>query len=1050
MFKKNYTDILRNLINALDYEIEAVKSAPQSQPFKITDGVCKEALSKTYFFRNPSSLEFRQDEQVTIAINKESYEGQIKDCNETSLFVAINTENANKIPKKIKIAYIKSDSSFLLISLRDIYQNIEKKLLENKDENKSIESIVPNFDINKALKVIGQAVNNAKNNEGKNKKKEKKDIKESKFINFLNQNGFVEKFPRRNKKRTEEIENKHKKTLLEKERLKEYLRKNLSPEIELKLNEEQKEFIDFSIKENLVYLWGPPGTGKSYTIAALTKLFFQEKKKILIVSNTNNAVDLLLKTFCEFVHDSERFKKGYIVKDGEIFNEELEDKFGEYVNKDKIEEKIRKSFLYKLDPLFTKERDLVKNLDDLRSDIIEKENVYTQIKIQLRPFFANRFECYDPLFFEELRLKENAIQKQLSSKNFQINKIKKEQDQNFIKINDIKKSIEKAVNDWKSNISVTATTAYASVLKHRDDEKNFYDIVIIDEASMVPLPYIFFFSGLSKDKVIVAGDFLQIAPIISTKKINKKIYKFVYEWFEKDIFRKAKIVRSLNNKKEFYNLQKFKIQYRMQDKICSVINNFYGNRLETSPDITKEEESIVFVDTSTLKPSCEKKNIHSHSKFNYLHALAIVNYIEFLKRSDNGKIENNSYLGVITPYNAQVKLIEGLLKDRGIETVKVGTINKFQGDERDIIIFDTIESPEGFNNKNSVFIDPFKTNKFNVAISRAKNKIIVFANHSWFEKNVINAKNIRGEYELGIQVRRAYDELYMKSIKKNISDFFLTSRNSSPKMHPTSITKDDISLKIYYERELDVLRKRLKKTEKEQKEIEKSKKSEKTDKKQEEIVNLEINSANLERQNKLLRQQIEFFENDYENKKNRELDWEYLFGKENIVSKLKEDIEAAKESILIYAAFYTKNMVDYWTPILEKKIKEGVKVKCFARKPSWRSTEKYINIKKLMDIGVIVDFEEGQHIKDIHIDFKILYTGSANILSITEKSVENFRRITNKSNIKQKMLLPYSSRKSPEMLLSKQNRPCDKCKGDTYLSYKRQLICMNPNYKCKQ
>ena len=120
----------------------------------------------------------------------------------------------------------------------------------------------------------------------------------------------------------------------------------------------------------------------------------------------------------------------------------------------------------------------------------------------------------------------------------------------------------------------------------------------------------------------------------------------------------------------------------------------------------------------------------------------------------------------------------------------------------------------------------------------------------------------------------------------------------------------------------------------------------------------EINYINLERQNKVLKKQIEFFEEEYENIKNRELDWEYLLDKENIIPRLRKDIELAKESILIYASFYTENMINYWKPILEKKIKEGVKVKCFARAPSGRSTEKFINIKKLIDIGVIVDFED--------------------------------------------------------------------------------------------
>jgi superfamily I DNA and/or RNA helicase len=1032
--KKIFTKLLKNFIEALNYEIKAIKLAPQSQAFKITDGICKESISKTYFFRNPSSLEFRQDEQVTITINSVSYEGQIKDCNEASLFVAINSESSNKITKKIKIAYIKSDSSFLLISLRDILLNIENKLSENKDENKSIESIIPNFNINRAEKVIGQTDFKQINNEKEIEKKETENNKKVSFVNFLNQ------LSKKNKKRLQEAESEYQKTILMKEHLREYLSNNLSPEIESELNEEQKEFIDFSMKENVVYLWGPPGTGKSYTIASLAKLFFQDKKRILLVSNTNNAVDLLLKTFCESVSDSEGFKKGYIVKDGEIFNDDLEDKFGEYVNKEKIEQKIRKNYLYKLDPLLTKERELERILDDVKIDISEKENLYSQIKNK------NKFKCYDELFFQELRSEEETIKKQISSKNSQINKIKKNQDQNFGEINNVKKSIEKAVQDWKSNISVTATTAYTSVLKYRDDGKNFYDVVIIDEVSMLPLPYVFFFSGLSKDKVILAGDFMQTEPILATKKKNREAYKFVREWYGKDIFRKAKIVDSLNKKQPYYNLKQFIMQYRMADKICSVVNNFYGNRLETSPDIKKDDKSIYFVDTNILSPTCERQSIHSYSKFNYIHAMAIVNYIQYLKRKHNEKIENKSYLGVITPYNAQVKLIERLLIDRGIDTVKVGTINKFQGDERDIIIFDTMESPAGFNQKNSVFVEPFSDNKFNVAISRAKSKIIIFANHPWFKKQVILATDILGSRKLSPRVQRAYDDMYELSIKKDVNDFFLTTENSDPAMHPASVTQDDSAIRICYEKEIDVLRKRLEKTEKDQKKIEKNKKNQKKQK-QKEIVDIEINYINLERQNKTLKKQMEFLLDDYENIKNRELDWEYLLDKENIIPRLRKDIELAKESILIYASFYTENMINYWKPILEKKIKEGVKVKCFARKPSRKSTEKFINIKKLIDIGVIVDFEEGQHIKDVHIDFKILYTGSANILSFNGKSIENFRRIINTSNIKQKLMLPYSSRKNPEMLLMKQYRPCSKCKSHTYLSQKKQLICIEP--KCK-
>ena len=42
------------------------------------------------------------------------------------------------------------------------------------------------------------------------------------------------------------------------------------------------------------------------------------------------------------------------------------------------------------------------------------------------------------------------------------------------------------------------------------------DMVIIDEASMVLLPMAWFVAGLSKERVVVCGDFRQIPPIVQT------------------------------------------------------------------------------------------------------------------------------------------------------------------------------------------------------------------------------------------------------------------------------------------------------------------------------------------------------------------------------------------------------------------------------------------------------------------------------------------------------------------------------------------------------
>ena len=992
-YNKIYIKVLKEFIEALKYEINAIQSAPQSQAFKITNGMCKETTSKTYFFRNPSSLDFREDEQVTILIDSKKYEGQIKDCNEESLFVSISSESPDKFSEKIKEAYIKSDRSFLLISLKEIFLSYEKKLIGQEGNEVDVEKIIPDFNFKRASQILGELDIN--NNEEKENIVTKKNP-----LSFLND--------------------------------------IVSDKVESVLNKEQKSFIDFSKKENIVYLWGPPGTGKSYAIAALAKLFFQDNKKILLISNTNNAVDLLLKTFCDSVKDSEEFKKGHVIKDGDIFNDELEDKFGSYVNKKKIEEKIRSSFIPELDLLLTKEQDLEKTLAKIKTDQIETKILYYQIKNKKKLILP-----YSELFYQKLNSEEKHVKIKLESENSQIIKIKKQQNKDESKIINLRKSIEKAIQNWKDNISVTASTAYSSVLKYSNQSKDSYDIVIIDEVSMLPLPYVYFFSGLSKDKVILAGDFMQISPIATTKKNHEKSYEHVEKWFKKDIFSTAGIVSSLKKKIQHKSLKQFKTQYRMDNKICQVVNNFYDGMLVTSETIKKTEKSIYFVNTGILEPICTEQSIHSYSKFNYIHALAIVNYIQYLKFEHPEKIKNKKYLGVITPYKSQATLIKRLLEDKNINTVTVGTINSFQGAERDMIIFDTTESPNF--SKMPVFTAPFEDTKFNVAISRAKNKLIVFANHPWFKNEVIEAKDYLGIPKLTQKVKNAYDDIYRESSKLNINNFFLTAENPDPTIHPAQAMKNN-NVVMHYEKDKKDLQMNLAKTEKYQKQIERDRKNKKSKKKQKEIVEMEINFIDAQRQIKTLEKQLKLLEEDKKNMKNKELDYEYLLNKDSILPKLTQDIESAKDLILIYAAFYTESMIDYWKPILEKKIKAGVKIKCFARKPSFKSTEKFSNIEKLIDIGVIVDFEEGQHIKDVYIDFKILYTGSANILSFTDKTKENFRRITNTSSIRQKIMLPYPSKKTPETILLKQYKDCKKCGSPTYKSKKQKIECIK---KCK-
>lgn len=90
------------------------------------------------------------------------------------------------------------------------------------------------------------------------------------------------------------------------------------------------------------------------------------------------------------------------------------------------------------------------------------------------------------------------------------------------------------------------------------------------------------------------------------------------------------------------------------------------------------------------------------------------------------------YLGVIAPYRKQVQQIRISLRNNSLSSIRVGTIEDYQGQEEKIIIISTVRNSwkgkdKDFDSKNDLGI-LFNRKRFNVAISRAKALLIVVGN----------------------------------------------------------------------------------------------------------------------------------------------------------------------------------------------------------------------------------------------------------------------------------------------------------------------------------
>lgn len=277
-------------------------------------------------------------------------------------------------------------------------------------------------------------------------------------------------------------------------------------------------------------------------------------------------------------------------------------------------------------------------------------------------------------------------------------------------------------------LGATGTRAYLSV---RDLSP--MDLVIIDEASMLSLPVVWFITGIARERVVVCGDFRQLPPIVATR--NPAIEELIGG----DVFH-ASGVSQLDPRDQ--RIVMLDTQRRMQPAICELISGpMYAGRLKTfhSAEFWARRNAqpkppsplsatLTLVDTSTLHP-IESVDVN-RSRFNLQHGLLTRNIAWLMQQ--HGYLTDAKRLAIITPYRAQVNLIRNLLTDTGIENVQVGTVHAFQGDERHTIVMDIPESDGAIGQPGRLIRGPppddVGARLINVAISRAQNHLIFVAN----------------------------------------------------------------------------------------------------------------------------------------------------------------------------------------------------------------------------------------------------------------------------------------------------------------------------------
>jgi hypothetical protein len=317
-------------------------------------------------------------------------------------------------------------------------------------------------------------------------------------------------------------------------------------------------------------------------------------------------------------------------------------------------------------------------------------------------------------------------------------------------------------------LGATCTKAYLS-----QKDIGQVDLTIIDEASMVILPVVWFSAGLSKERVVISGDFRQIPPIVPTQQ------EAIFEVLGCDVFTGAGV------KADPKRLLMLEEQYRMRPEICELIAGpMYEKRLFTASNRKSVaghsppnpfDHPLTIIDTSELWPF-ETQNIF-FSRFNLLHALLARNLAWHLRRVGviQGKGKND--FGICTPYAAQSRMIQRLVEGEKLDDfAPVGTVHRYQGDERRIMLLDIPES-HGGSRALGQFVqglppDHDGARLINVAVSRAQEHLLVLANLTYLDRRLPSTSLLRGilyDMQEKGRVVRGRDLLRLRPIQSDLS-----------------------------------------------------------------------------------------------------------------------------------------------------------------------------------------------------------------------------------------------------------------------------------------
>ena len=392
-----------------------------------------------------------------------------------------------------------------------------------------------------------------------------------------------------------------------------------------------------------------------------------------------------------------------------------------------------------------------------------------------------------------------------------------------------------------------------------------FDLMIVDEASMVETTKLLMGLSRCK-KFVLIGDPCQLRPFLDLRDRRNPKYDEYKNLIENPFFnllmknlsssdnlgfhsqliyhyRSPEEIIRFSNDKFYENRLVCRTSEKSIKKYDDIFNNFKN---ESDSDFIKKifdpNNKIVLIDTTLINKitknylnECEcvgeiGKRSYCNTANAALDFIILIKFLNIFYKNQDFKKDYRSKIGIISPFNYQVDILEKFIFEypeydpfykenfldndpvsclfRFIETfnlkeeLEIGTVNKYQGREKDIIIYDFTYWLKDHNKKFHPALSD--KHKLNVALTRAKSKLVIIGsfyktgigiiddihnekyvifNPAWFESNKIDV--------LLLPIKKEYTDIYCKF--KGIQKKIINKKSMKFAEDPSKIIKKIIS-----------------------------------------------------------------------------------------------------------------------------------------------------------------------------------------------------------------------------------------------------------------